>query len=475
MRIEEEKFFEERRRVLAEWRTGKEISLEEAIEYQKGIPTHKNFTVKLREAKRNRKTMIRTDSGVPLLQEFIEYLLSLQNEGGADLLGTMVDSMTRNHLYDEVERKLEESLQKKKWILNGFPMINYGLYETRKLIQAVDLPLMVRGLAPDYRFVYEMGLASGHTATSGAPLISFSQYSREISLETVIRNYQYGYRLCGYYTESGVPITAGIGGGFAILCPFSVLIAGAILDSLIAAEQGVKNILFIVHTQGNLLQDVAALIVQRNLGKSYLDIMGYRDVEIYLDCTSWSGKFPDDFSMAHAVNVFGILPAVMAKAEVVTVKTVEEAKTIPSKDANVSTLRFGKTLIKMLEKQDLELPAKRLKEEIEILEKETRVIVEKVLEMGDGDVTRGEIKAMEMGALDVPFAANKNLPCRVKGVRDKDGMVRYLDHGNLPFPKEIIDYNKEKIREREKESGKKIDYNTIIQDLLSISKGVLVE
>jgi len=52
--------------------------------------------------------------------------------------------------------------------------------------------------------------------------------------------------------------------------------------------------------------------------------------------------------------------------------------------------------------------------------------------------------------------------------------VRYLNHGNLPFSEEIIAFHKEKVLEREKISGKKLDYQTIVDDLSSISKGLLV-
>ena len=39
-------------------------------------------------------------------------------------------------------------------------------------------------------------------------------------------------------------------------------------------------------------------------------------------------------------------------------------------------------------------------------------------------------------------------------VRDKNGAIRYLDHGNLPLPKEVVRYHKEKIAERESIDGK---------------------
>jgi methylaspartate mutase epsilon subunit len=60
------------------------------------------------------------------------------------------------------------------------------------------------------------------------------------------------------------------------------------------------------------------------------------------------------------------------------------------------------------------------------------------------------------------------------GVRDNEGAVRYLDHGNIPFTKEIVEFHRQKISEREKAQGKKIDYKTVIDDIYAISRGPLV-
>jgi methylaspartate mutase epsilon subunit len=98
-----------------------------------------------------------------------------------------------------------------------------------------------------------------------------------------------------------------------------------------------------------------------------------------------------------------------------------------------------------------------------------------VLEFGDGDPLVGAAKAVEAGVLDNPFAANRAAAGKVVAVKDVEGAIRYYNAGNLPFTKEIADYHKEKIALREKKLGKKINYEIILQDLLSVSKGVLVE
>jgi len=122
---------------------------------------------------------------VPTAKEFTDYLLFLQNESGIDLLGTMVDSMTRNQRYQAAEEGLQESLKTGKWVLNGFPMVSHGVRTVRKIIESVDLPVMIRGISPDYRLIDEIGFAGGHTGTSGTPLMAFCQYSSNMPFETV--------------------------------------------------------------------------------------------------------------------------------------------------------------------------------------------------------------------------------------------------------------------------------------------------
>jgi len=83
-------------------------------------------------------------------------------------------------------------------------------------------------------------------------------------------------------------------------------------------------------------------------------------------------------------------------------------------------------------------------------------------------------RGVEAGVLDQPFSTTKYVAGRVMGARDNEGAVRYLDHGNLPFTKKIVEFHKEKIREREKAQGKKVDYGTVIDDIYAISRGPLV-
>jgi len=71
----EEEFFKTREEVLAQWPTGKEVDLQEAIDYNKKIPAHKNFAKKLIEAKESGITLAQPRAGVALLDSHIELLL----------------------------------------------------------------------------------------------------------------------------------------------------------------------------------------------------------------------------------------------------------------------------------------------------------------------------------------------------------------------------------------------------------------
>ncbi|NMM63541.1 methylaspartate mutase subunit E, partial [Clostridium sp. P21] len=99
----DEEFFEMRKEVLSQWPTGSEVDLKEAVEYLKKVPEHKNFSVKLRKAKEAGITLAQPRAGVALINEHIELLKHLQDEGDADLLPSTIDSYTRQNRYDECE------------------------------------------------------------------------------------------------------------------------------------------------------------------------------------------------------------------------------------------------------------------------------------------------------------------------------------------------------------------------------------
>jgi methylaspartate mutase epsilon subunit len=105
-----------------------------------------------------------------------------------------------------------------------------------------------------------------------------------------------------------------------------------------------------------------------------------------------------------------------------------------------------------------------------MISREARSILDKCLEMGDGDPVTGSLRGLQAGVLDIPWAPNQFVTGKVIPVRDARGAVRYMDPANLPFDREILEYHQEKIRERERRAGKKIDYQEAIFDITEVSK-----
>jgi methylaspartate mutase epsilon subunit len=173
-RLSDEEFARQRKEVLAIWPTGKEVDLDEAVQFQKTLLPKQNYALKVAEAKKQGRPLIRIDSGVATMEGEIELFKCLQDEGGADLLGTIVDSFSRLLEFKKAGEGLKESARLGRTAINGFPIVNHGVAQTRKVIEAVKLPVQLRSPAVDTRLVLEMALASGHTSVAGGAAISLS-------------------------------------------------------------------------------------------------------------------------------------------------------------------------------------------------------------------------------------------------------------------------------------------------------------
>ena len=100
-----------RREVLAQWPTGKDVNLEEAVAYHKAMPASRNFSQKLIDAKRAGRTLIQPRAGVPVIEEHIKLMQYLEQHGEADLLPSTIDSYTRQTRYEEAENGIAASIK----------------------------------------------------------------------------------------------------------------------------------------------------------------------------------------------------------------------------------------------------------------------------------------------------------------------------------------------------------------------------
>ena len=437
------------------------------------MPENRIFSKKLIAAKKNGRTLIQPRAGVPVVERHIELLQHLEKFGEADLLPTTIDSYTRQNRYKEAENGINESLRLDRAMLNGFPAVNHGVAKCRQVIESVNVPVQVRHGTPDARLLTEIAYAGGFTSYEGGGISYNLPYCKNIPMERTIKDWQYVDRLTGLYEEMGVSINREPYGPLTgTLVPPCISHAAAIIEALLAAEQGVKNITVGYGQCGNLVQDVAAIRSLEKLTEEYLAKYGYSDVVVTTVLHQWMGGFPADEAKAFGVISMGSAIAGLAKATKVIVKTPHEAVGIPTMEANAAGLRCTKPVVNMLADQDFRGDA--ITAEEEIIAEETRAIVDKCFELGMGDIAVGVCRGVESGALDVPFA-----PCRANAglmlpARDNNGAVRILNFGNLPFSKELKDFHTAKIEERAKAENRKASFQMVIDDVYAIGKGRLV-
>ncbi|AKL96885.1 glutamate mutase epsilon subunit [Clostridium aceticum] len=473
-KMTEAEFSKQREEILTHWPTGKGVDLQEAVEYLKKVPEHKNFAAKLRKANQEGVTLVQPRAGVALVDEHIKLLQYLQDEGGADLLPNTIDSYTRQNRYNECEVGIQESIKENRSMLNGFPVVNHGVANCRKVLEAVELPLQARHGTPDARLLTEIIHAGGWTSNEGGGISYNIPYAKSVSLEKTILDWQYCDRLTGMYEEMGIEINREPFGPLTgTLVPPSMSNVVAIVEGLLAAEQGVKNLTLGYGQCGNLVQDVAAIRALVEQASEYFKTYGYNNIELTTVFHQWMGGFPADESKAFGVISWGSATAALAGATKVIVKTPHEAIGIPTKEANAQGIKATKQTLNLLKGQRLPM-SKELEQEISLIKAETKCIMDKLFELGKGDLAVGVVKAFETGVMDIPFAPSKYNAGKILPARDNNGAVRYLEFGGIPMSKEIKDFNRQLLEDRAKTEGRDVSFQMVVDDIYAVGKGTLV-
>lgn len=473
-RLSDGEFFEIRKDVLSHWPTGKDVDLQEAVDYLKKVPDEKNFAKKLKKAKEEGVTLAQPRAGVALIDKHIELLNYLSKVGGADLLPSTIDSYTRQNRYNECEVGINESIKAGRSLLNGFPGVNHGVKGCREVFESVDKPLQARHGTPDSRLLAEIIHASGWTSNEGGGISYNIPYAKSVSIEKSLADWQYCDRLVGFYEEQGIEINREPFGPLTgTLVPPSTSNAVAIVEALLAAEQGVKSITVGYGQCGNLIQDVAAIRALEEQTEEYLKKFGYNDCVVTTVFHQWMGGFPEDESKAFGVISLGSTAAALAGATKVIVKTPHEAIGIPTKEANASGIKATKMTLNLLAGQRMPM-SKELELEINIIKAETKCMIEKLFEVGGGDLVVGTIKGIESGVIDIPFGPSKYNYGKMMPARDNNGAVRYLMTGNIPFTKELIDFNRERLEERAKFEKREVSFQMTVDDIFAVGKGRLI-
>ena len=474
-RLARAEFERSRDEALRTWPTGSGVSFEDGVRFQLAVKDGKRFSTAMARAKEEGKTLLQPRAGVALVDEHVKLLHYLETEGEADLLPTTIDAYTRLNRYEEAAKGIEKSLAAGASLLNGFPAVNYGVDGCRRVVEALSKPVQVRHGTPDARLLAEITLAAGFTAFEGGGISYNIPYAKNVSLRKSIADWKYVDRLVGNYEERGVRINREPFGPLTgTLVPPCVSHAVAILEGLLALEQGVKSLTLGYGQGGNLAQDVAAVRSLVMVADEYFREAGFRDYELTTVFHQWMGGFPEDEAQAFGVIAWGSVAARLAGATKVIVKTPHEARGIPTKEANAQGLKASRQVISMLSDQGL-LESVTVDKETELIVKETKALLEGAFALSENrDPAEAAARAFEAGILDVPFAPSTQNKGKILPMRDDEGAVRIFKAGALTLPADVIAFHRDRLEARSRTEGRPVSLQMVTDDIYAIGKGKLV-
>jgi methylaspartate mutase epsilon subunit len=465
-----DEFADMRRQNLARWPTGADVHLEEAVAFHKALPLHRNLAYAMRRAAAEGKCLTQPRGGFGTLNLQLELMRAIEKDGLADIIPTTTDSYTRNERFAQAATGMEESEKAGRSMLNGFPIVNAGVKTCRKLVEAVDRPTIVLSGTAMPRLTSEIAIAAGYSGYLGSGIAYTTSYTKETSIEEGIRNYQYLDRLVALYAAHGVELhrrQPGFLTGTNI--PPSVAIIVCVLDALLAAEQGVKNYGLELGQSLHLIQDAAAIQVCGELCQKYLKRFGFHDVFTPVTSLHWMGAWPHDEAQSAALVVYGGTLAAIGGAVSVTTKSTHEAIGIPTPAANAEGLRMTRMGIYLARNIRLNgLP--EFEQEKELIRREVTPVVDRVLDIGDGDAAVGAIRCFASGVLDIPWSPNRHVKSRILPARDADGYLRILEPGHMPFPRDALELHEERLRKRAERDGLSFDHNLAVLSVYELSE-----
>jgi methylaspartate mutase epsilon subunit len=462
----------EREAVLQTWPTGRDVDFKRGLARHRNMGQTKKFAATIAKAEAQGKTLLQPRAGVALLREHIQLLNDLSPY--CDVLPTTVDAYTRHNRYEEAQKGIEKSRAAGTSLLNGFPPVNHGVEGCERLIDSLSKPVQVRHGTPDARLMAEITLASGFSSFEGGGISYNIPYAKNVPLAHSIRHWQYCDRLVGLYEEEGVRINREPFGPLTgTLVPPFISHVVALIEGLLALQQGVKCITLGYGQAGNLAQDIAAIRSLRKLAHHYFAEFGHDDYALTTVFHQWMGGFPENEAQAYSVIALGAAAAKLAGSTKIIVKTPQEASGVPTMEANRAGLQATRQMINMIGDQQY-LHTLEIDEEIQVIEREVHAVMQKVSFLGHGDIARGAVLAFEAGVMDIPFAPAKINAGRMTPVRDNHGAIRIFDQGNIPLPEDVLTFHREKIAERAAVEGRDASFKMVVDDVKAISSSNLI-
>jgi len=391
-RVDDEILMKKRREDLDKWPTGQEVDFDEAVAYQKSLPDSKIWWKVMMKLQEEGRMSVFPRAGTPILENMIELCQGLR-DSGVVLIPVTTDSYTRLGQYEKVEEILKECERTGKPLLNGYPIINQGVKKTRKLVESVDAAFSPRGAGG------EIAIASGLTTfEESMGFLGFGSYAKNMTIRELAERYQNSKRILGWYADREVILCCDLHGWLpGAPFPLSVNIACLIIEAVTAAEQGQKAMYPLVACMGNMVQDLAWIRLAPRLIREYLDRFGYQDTMIVGTCPAQTPLFPVamDLGGAFAYLTYVSMVGALSKSNAVDLRSIDEGAGIPSKDTNTVSYRAAKWIFDIVREQKIEIDIKGIDVEERVTETEVRAILDRIFDLGDGDIVEGTVRAVE--------------------------------------------------------------------------------
>jgi methylaspartate mutase epsilon subunit len=480
-RLTDEDFFRIRKEeVLPQWETSRDIeNLDEniAAAYEYSVGLGRNYALTLRDAYERGIHLFQPQFGQALTEYMIDGMCYVEAESAlipVGLWNIFSDSYTRKNNYKMAALGIERSLKEGATMLNGWPIVNSGVDAARRIKRAVRSPMTLNSTDEDGRLASEIALAAGWNACNCRSVTEVMAHCKNIRLDEEIRINQYETRLAAIYHERGVPQSPHIACNLTGYdsCGFKSFVMVA--QSLLGAEQGLKQIYLEFGINMNLIQDAAMMRVTKRLCEEYCARFGYSDILFIQNNNMFQGAFPARLEESCAMMNLAVAIGILGGSTTLVLKCQDEAFATPTKEGMCASVRMARQVETLL--ADLRLPyCGEVKEEERILELEVRAMMEKCLEAGDGDIALGLCLGVDAGWVSTMISPWKYNRGNVLLMRDTENAMRYFDTGDMPLPEEVKEYHLEKLRRRAQKEGRPLDFDMVVADLQYASRLPVVQ
>ncbi len=396
------------------------------------------------------------DGALPLLQprtgvahvgDEIDILLHLRRNG-LDISSIQLDAASRKKMFHKAEEGVGRTLAGGASCLNGFPVPVHGVEGIRRIVEAIDTPFQIRAGSPDHRLVYEIGLAGGASSLEGGFLCYLLPYDKHTSPLESSLYWKYVDTLAGLYRRKyGITINREYFGPLTCcLMEPTIPICINIIEAILSAKAGVACVSVGLAEQGNRVQDIAALQVLDKMTRRYLEKHQCTGVAVSTVYHQYMAAFPRRLDKAMDVIFQSSITGALSGASRVMTKTFVEAHHIPTKEDNARSLALCRQ--GMLASSRYTVDHEAVTTEARFLERQVECVMDAIEALGRGSITRGAIRAVESGLLDVLWSPNRHNANKLLAVRDTAGAIRFINPEILPFPADIIDRHKEAVHRR---------------------------